>query len=741
MSSTSNYIEVINVGGTSPADFKAGELRFYLYDKPVPPKTEQQAEAEAKARYLGLSPDEKATKTQPNRPVAPADNTYELAATMGDVRVILDPDYVIVDPDPTTGDGFDPSYSYTQSGQDAFGNTFISTPAPRLTAVTQLKPRLTGNNYVFTAQTALNTVLPKRLPTFTVHEKKVIGYPGALYTDWDNVADIIGRGYTHVTESAKPVDVDNYPTTLRRMIEGSFYSLAKDAADSLSPGDPKKQQLLDWAGPQQPDGSFEGPHLIITDPDSGRYYGRQWWILFRDNPGWRGAGIDFFSVNFEHMTPRDGIGFNAHQQQYRMVGWVTEGCIAAAALDGKTLRSGYSGEFGNLTTYAPWFYDLPATHDRNGNPLAEPNAGIPQYMHYSTLDEPYQGSSLTAPLGENSVLATLVKTGKAHFGVGRYLQHTMDGQTYFQKNGSAFVLDGDGNPLWRTDERTTTITGQSCTIYIDDYFMSMMKLYGIVAQFCSNMDYMAGGKRLPLSTDRQPGWEAMRGQVSQFRLDGEGESGSPRPDAPALNERPLSPDMVEGYALLMYLFAEYLRGWMRSQQPQDLGEDNDYGSKARASAEIYAKGFQRGANLNWIHDTSWQLLQPKFWIFKQGINGPADPDEHFARKPIILGGLAEKDGHPAMWLFAWWPCQDVDRVTDVKIWINKGNGPVTGTYVARMAGRKPFLDYWQLPDAAAGATPKDVYNQFPSLTDQLITQRMDYRTAKITNHPTPPPAA
>lgn len=283
-----------------------------------------------------------------------------------------------------TGDGFDTSYSYSKGGSDFAGNGFVSAPAPILTAVAQNKPRTTGNWYAFTPQSALNVVLPKRFPTVTIHPKKRIGYPGSIYTNWDAPEDIIGRGYTHVTESSKPSNPDSYPTTLPRLIEGSFYSLALDAVNSLPSGDSRKQQLLDWAGPFT-NNQLEGPHILITDEAAARYYGRQWWLLFKDNLGWRGAGVDGFSVNMEHMVMREGTGFTHHQQQLRMVGWITAGCIDAAALDGKTLVSGLSAEFGNLTTYAPWFHDSPATTDRNGNAWPEPNANIPQYMHYRML--------------------------------------------------------------------------------------------------------------------------------------------------------------------------------------------------------------------------------------------------------------------------------------------------------------------------------------------------------------------
>ncbi|GAB3973853.1 hypothetical protein GCM10028806_28590 [Spirosoma terrae] len=638
--------------------------------------------------------------------------------------------------EPVSGDGFDTSYTYSKTGSDVAGNQFVSTPAPRLLPVSQTKPRPTGNSFSFTPQSAINTVLPKRFSPLTqVHPKKAIGYPGTIYLDWSTPNEIIGL-YTHTTESAK-TNTEVYPTSLKRMVEGSFYVLAANAAAVLPAGDSRKQQLLDWAGPQQAgSGSYEGPHILITDASAARLYGAEWWKMFKQLD-WKGAGVEHFSVNMEHMEERTGTAYTKHQQQYRMIGWITEGCINAAAADGVTLFSPLSAEFGNLTIYAPWFHDRPATHDREGNALPNPNPNIPQYMHYALLDEYIRGNSPTAPLGENSTLATLIKTGKAAVGVGRYLQHTMDGQTYWQKQSNgALITDSNNNPIFRNEpDRYTTITGQQCVIYKDDYYMAMIKLYGIVAQFCSNMRFMAGGVDLPFSTTRQAGWEGMKGQVTQFRLDVEGESGIDRPDGSALNERPLAPFMVEGYGILMYVFAEFLRGWMQSQMPSNLGADTGYGSKARASAEIYAKAFERAANLNWIHDISWQLIQPSIWIKDQGFNGPADPDEHFARKPILLGGLGTYQGDAVMWFLAWWPCQDEDKSTDIKIWADKGTGPITGSYVARMVGRTPFLDYWKIP---AGTQPKDWYMQFQSLTNIKITRRGDYREAKITNHPTPP---
>ncbi|GAB2582560.1 hypothetical protein [Spirosoma areae] len=618
------------------------------------------------------------------------------------------------------------TYAFSDSRQDYLNRAVQSAPAPVLADGVRTVPRLVGNYYPMAPQTALNTALYKRFPAFTPHASKVIIYPGGLFNDASDNA-LTSRGWTHTSESAHWIDGQTYPTQYRRALELANYAAAYNAAQTLPNSDPRKQKLLDWAGPLP---AFEGNHLFIDDEETAKLYAQFWWNTFKQND-WKGAGVDYFSVNHEIFVERQGTGLSYYQQWFRQIGWLTKEIIRLAALEGVTLKSGMS-DFGNLTHLAPYFFD-----DN------DPATGYPKYMSYGYIHEPYRGSSQSAPMGTPSDIGQLVKEGKAFTGVGSYVQHTFDEQSLFEKNtNGTYKIGSDGGLIWRTDVRNTTITGQTTVLYNEDAYKSQLKFYGIFARYCANQFFRAGGVHLPLSTDRQTGFENVR-LLRQFRLDAEAESGitpqgtgTTQQQYDLLNERPLNPDWTEADAMGMYLFNDYLRGWMATQPKSNLGSSTI--AHSRASVEMYSKGFHRASQLNWIFDTPWRLVQPKLWIKNQGIVSSVDPNEQFYRKPIITGGIATKDGKPTLWLYWWWPCQDVDRYTDVTVWVDKGAGAVSPGYRIRLKGRKAGLEYWRLPDAAAGLAPRDIYFQFKSLLGEKITWRGDYREARITSHPTPP---
>ncbi|GAB4042172.1 SGNH/GDSL hydrolase family protein [Spirosoma litoris] len=616
------------------------------------------------------------------------------------------------------------SYTFLDTRLDYQNNPVVSDPAPVLADGVRTVPRLVGNFYPFASQTGKNVLLWKRIPPFTPHSSKIIIYPGGLYSDTTDNA-LLSRGFTHTAESSKWIDGQTYPTQFKRALEMANYQAAYTASFDPAATSDQQAKLLAWAG--YGSGNFEGTHTFIPDEETCRLYAKYWWATFKQND-WAGAGVEYFSVNHEVFQARNPALYA--QEWYNQVGWITKGIIDAAALEGKTLKSGMS-DWANLTNVNPQnFEDIDGT-------------GYPKYMSYGYIGEPFRGSSQSAPLGNSTVLGQLMKEGKAFVGVGSYLQHTIDDQSYFQKNADGTYKKGsDGGLIWRTDKRTTTISGQPTVIYGDDYYKSQLKLYGRFARYHANLYFRAGGVHLPRSDVRQSGFEAVR-LLAQFRLDTEVESGmSPSStgttevEFATLNSRPLNPDMVETDAITMYLLTDYMRGWSESRPRTTLGANN--GGKQVASAEFYAKGFQRASQLNWIFSTPWTLIQPKLWIKGTGTLAPYDASEAFYRKPIIWGGLATKDGHPTIFLNWVWPCQDTDRYTDVTVWVDKGSGVVSPGYRIRLKGRKPGLDYWTLPDALAGVQPKDIYFQFKSLLGEKITWRGDYREARITSHPTPP---
>lgn len=633
----------------------------------------------------------------------------------------------------TTGDGFDTTYVFTRAaGTDFKGTPFVLTPAPILVPTTKTKPRLTGNNYNFTPQTALNTAVFKRFPKTTTHSSKIIIYPGGLYLDnADN--DLIGRLFTHVAESTKMMG-SVYPTDLPRAIEMANYKAAFDAASDPSATSAQRTKLLAWAGPLP---AFEGNHLFIDDEETCQLYAKYWWKTFKQ-ADWKGAGINYFSVNHEAWVQRDGTAYNYVQQWYRQVGWITKAIIAYAAADGVDLKSAMT-DFGNLGPANPYFFDT-----------IDGTLGRPEYMTLNRVNEPYRGGSQSVPLGGNTDMGALVLAGHAFVGTGRYFNFTSDGQSLFEKNPDGTLKVVDGNPVWRTDKRRATLSGQDTVIYMDDNYMAMLHRYALQASDYTNWYLRAGSVDLPMSNTRATGLTNVR-FANQYRLDTQidtsnsqlapGFNGLTQEEFNMLNSRPLYPNWTEGNAIRMYMNSDYIRGWMESQQQTAMGADNGNSSKARAIVEIYMKGFHRATQLNWLFDTTYQLCVPKYWLKNQGAVSAPDNDEHFARKPILEIKLAAASTAPRIALTGEWPCQDEDKTTDVLIWIDKGSGAVTGSYKIQLRGREPIVEDWFLPAEAIGLEPKHIYAQFNSLLGEKITWRFDYREAKITSHPTPPTLA
>ncbi|MGF7219282.1 hypothetical protein GGR92_005466, partial [Spirosoma lacussanchae] len=505
-----NYVEITNTVA-DVTGWPVNTTRYLRYTS----GTCQEQEALIRAMWSAGQYAQVVAMTTLVRPDADSNKRWsERGCSNSDVITDWQPDTVNYPPDgyvendtppPSGGSsaGFDTTYAFSLSGSDAGGRAFVSVPAPKVLPIAQAKPRPTGNSYLFPVQTALNTVLHKRHPPFTTHPKKVLIYPGRLYTDPD-ANDLIGRGWTHTSESAKQEDVNGpYPSQFKRALEMPNYPAAQQAASMIGPSDPRYQQLMDWATQK----------ILITDESACQLYAQFFWQTFRQADWW-GGGVEFFSVNQEVFTPRPNTGVGDYAQWYRQVGWLSQGIINAAAADGFSIKTCLT-DHGNLCTVGPYFHD-----DTAAGVAVDPDPTIPRYMHFSTIDEPFRGSSQTAPLGENSVLASLVKQGKAYVGVGSYQQHTWDNQSLFQKNPDGSYKVENGELVWRTDRRMTTIASQSCQLYEDDTRIAMLKIYGRFARYTANMWFRAGCKHLPWSDDRQAGWEGMLGQSSQFRVDG-----------------------------------------------------------------------------------------------------------------------------------------------------------------------------------------------------------------------------
>ncbi|MDB5240082.1 MAG: hypothetical protein JWP57_707 [Spirosoma sp.] len=682
-------------------------------------------------------------------PDAPAGNKWVIRPCSGGSTPTSD-DITLteVDPDTSTyvdgiledlgvlGDpGFDTSYTLVKSGADYNGTSFVTQSAPTLLSVARTAPRRKGNWFPFLTQLAMNTALHKRRAPFATHTRKTIVFPGNLYTDpADN--EFTGRGWTHSSEATLSGE-SVYPVGIKRCIESAFYDRATAAANVTQggdiPTDTQKAQLLAWAS---------APHVPISDDGAARLYAKKWVDVF-EQQDWFGGGIEGFSVNHEVYSGTFQAHYNHSGLMTRAIREEMESRLKGDGSRKFPIVKAAATDYGALVHYSPYALDFRATQSNNFDPnTPDPDPSVPVWLHFVSIAEPYKGVSRSAPLGTFSILAQLLKAGKLYAGSGQYPRYTMDDQTMWQKNGDgSYKTNTNGWMLPRTDVRTTVVNGEACPLLETDYTKSMQQLYGYYCQFYAYYFFRAGSKHLPMSTDVMAGWEAMQRGYAQFRLNTEVDTTynyvGQGLDPETYNRRPLNRKWTETYAIGMYLYMDYLRGWMNVQNRTDLGGVNTHDGQSRASVEFYANGFQRGADLNWIHDTPYQFVVPKFFLFEQATN----EWEQLWRKPIVIGGLATYGGKPTLWLHWVWPCQDEDRVTDMIIWVDKGQGPVTPGYLAQFEGRDPGLEYWQFPNAAAGAQPKDLYFQFKSFLNETITWRGDYRETRITLHPTPPALA
>lgn len=626
----------------------------------------------------------------------------------------------------TTTNGFDSSYTFSRAGQDFAGHSFLTTPAPILTArVDQTKPRLLGNNYVFAPQMAFNTSLFSRLPAFSIHASKTTIYPGGLWSD-PNDNTLQSRGWSHMSGSTRIPSNDS--RTYKKAVEQAFYVAAKNAATRIGSSNPSYQKLLDWCGPFD---DFHGEHILIDTEDACKEYAYDWYLILKSL-----GNVESFSINHEVYTTRDN-GVNGYVQWYQQVGWIAKWIIYYARQDGDTTMKCCFTDWGNIAQIRVQDWDMLASQWKPDDGLSN----VPAYMHYSLVSEPYGGGSANAPLGENSTIAQICKAGNGIPGLQSYMKHTWDDQTFFvESSPGAKALDNNGNLIYRTDQRNVTLYNQDTVIVPTDGKECAEQLYIFAARLVTNWFFRSGGKHLALSTDRQTGWESLQ-LSSAFRLDGEWPGDFPGVSIDQTNARPLNKDLTEFHATLMYMESDYIRGWMVTQEVTAMGADADPLSKTRGSAEIYTKAWQRASQLNWIFDTPYQLLQPRHWIFQQGGTGPSNPDEQFYRKPFLQGGYAKNyQGQPALFFYGCYVCQDVNQHTDMIIWGDTGTAQ-TPAYTIRLDGRKTFIDWWFLPSQFINLNPAQIFVQFVDMTGTKQTWDMDYRTAKITNHPIPPVAA
>ena len=605
---------------------------------------------------------------------------------------------------------------------DYVGFPLTTSRGAALIDATRTNMRPTGNDFPLAPQTAKNTVLLNRIPPFMPHSSKQIVYAG----HWFSAGDMIPfyTAFTHVAESV-PSPNTRAPLRINFTVPGG-YDVAQEVVNTLPDSDARKVWFQDW---------LTGNHRLMNNEAAARYFGRR---LYQSiYPG----NVHTWSLNFEVHEPNPRSGNSEEQQWMNMVAWTAWGIVDEAISRGNPVPFFTSYEGCILSPFAPTFYDQP----QGGG---DPEPGMPQYMNRNNLYLPYRGGSSGAPIGTSSPMAQLLTQHGGAVGQVEYMNYTWDNQTFFKKNSDGSYQLSGGVPIWRDDARVAVVMGTTAQIdpgvvgdRPSEAYGYAQLIYSRLSSMMTDRYFLSGGKHIWKSTDRQTGLQKWK-QMFWYRIDTQGIT--PGPDE-VWNRRPLNPEYAERDGMLMYLYCDVIRGWSETREAIATGGVSNHMNKANGSIEMYVKGFYRASQLNWIFSQEWYNVQPRLWMKNQGVGESLDADEHFAKKPIIVGGICpsrtDKANKPWLWLLWSYPVQEATQQTEVLVWIDKGSGPITPSYKLLMDGRRTGLDACQLPDACATAEPKHIYFQFTDMLGTKQTWRGDYREAKITSHPTPPALA
>ncbi|MBO0950872.1 hypothetical protein [Fibrella forsythiae] len=658
------------------------------------------------------------------------------------------------------------SYQVSLPGSDYNGTPFSSTPAATLVDFPRQAPRPLGNYYPLEPQVAQNTLLLRRLPPFNVHASKIVVYSGPNFSDANDRNAVFSRGFNAVAESVPNRTSISGSRGVYNIGGKDYRDLANAKAATLPDTDPSKVWLQEY--------SNEGLRYFIDYEPAAKILGRLIWDAKKQIDWSDGNGAFGFDLDFEDLTTSTRSNNSQEAQLINMLGYVMQGIKEAAVADNApVIPWQLPYDQSNLTQV----YLRSLSQAQIGDNYTADTPGIPLYYSYSRIGSAYGGGSITAPMGSNTPFAQYAKNNKFAAGSAEYMRNTWDDQSFFKK-------DAQGQPIRRTppvnvtgntkdlfvlrdDARNTTVYGQNTTLLglgqynnreADNFIYYS---YERVQQALTDQFFRAGGKHLCLSTDRQPGWENLKLE-QWFRLDAEFKHDFqlPEPDqfgnhinpltgqpynTTELNRRPLNPDFVEGDVIAHYLLRDVLRCWGEYEVVLGQGVTSAnpvyQPNKAKGSIETFSKALHRASQLNFLSDTPWRLVCPRFLVKNQNESEyPFDPNESYEKKPMVFGGIVPSyNSKTYMWMYWRYPIQDVDQSTTMLCWVEGSNGQRTDAFKMVFAGRKTGLDYWEVPTWVGSVDPKQVRFQFTDLTGEKQTWTGDYRESVLySNHPTPP---
>ncbi len=670
------------------------------------------------------------------------------------------------------------NYDYAKSGSDYLGNPFVSAPSPTLQNSTRTKPRIRGNSFLHSPQTAINAFLSERLPAFSVHADWLVVYAGPGFQQTADRTPILLHGYSAMAENVP--NRGQYSRSRLALLVPGGYDQANAKADEIALSDPMDARIA-WLRGWKGTGST---HYLIDNQAAAQAFAQR---VFADyqNSDWvdhanSGANLLAITPNFEVYTASPSSGNPAEVQWRNMDGYFMQGIKAAAIAASQPVPALIAYDWATMCHFS---IALKSRNQQVSGVYTDlepsvtytPDVGVPFYFSYASIGDNFRGGSLSTPLASGNPYSQYLKDNGGYAGSAEYMRNTWDDQTLWQKNttdGSfkTRIVSGVTLRVPRNDARRTVICGETTDILGAGYYSIgegdnfLYLTYERLQQAIVDTFLRAGGIHLPLSTDRQSGWEQLKlVQWARYEAEFKSLNEVTKPDNsgiainPAtgttynvdlLNHRPLNPDFIERDVLgHLLLGRECYRFFMEPQPELAFQGASNANSHTRAPHEITQKALYRLSQFNWIRDNAFRYLIPQYLIRNIARDRSwYDPNEEFEKKPILFGGLcdsrADKASKPYFWFFASYPAQDISEQTQgIYWWVDGGGAAITPGYAYMMDGRQTFLDDHQVPDNVAGLSPTRFRTQFTDLMGEKHTLTGDYRSAKITSHPTPPALA
>lgn len=604
-----------------------------------------------------------------------------------------------------------PSNSAIKSGRkDWLGTPFVEDKAPRLVYMERATPRPLGNDYNFAPQKAKNVINFLRFPEFKLHPRKKVIWWGPLYTDTkDNLH--YTRGITHLCNHPKYREKLQEMKVTGKQLTHWFEGMERHAglfAEHIKkhkPEDPRIPWLEEWSKDQR----------LIDNEETAKAFGAFCWDDVMGTT--RGEGVEFLTIDIESFKASTRTKSPWQTQYQNMMGWIYQGFIEESKKKGKPTRMvTYSQSLGIYST-------LHYSSDPSDWGMT------PGYLHPRAVGLTFAGGSGDKPVNPNTPSGKALISSNGFICEDAYQRQTYYEHVYKQKPDGTLILD-KGAPVYRDDEdmqdaygikigvtgvdKRTSVGGNAneSRAYLDTIFQKAQQLW-------NNTYWAAGGKMPEWNTSRQPGLENLNlGSMSRHDI----ESFNLSVGDDRYGDRPLNPAQVEGIHLLTLLLSDLSEYWSSEVRVTPIGSEVKYRYAQDGPYEYMLKGSHRLSEFNFIFDQPYRPIFPKLLMYK----GNKDDGERYDQKPIVIGGIFERNRQPYCWLYWWFPANIGRGALDAKVWFDNGKMK-SSVYPIKFVGDRVGLDVWKLPANLTGLMPKDFQIEFSDLTGKKHRWCGDYR--------------